>query len=117
MKLGLLTDIHEHVANLRAALGRFEDLEVNRVVVIGDVFELGDRLEETCQLLHAASAIGVWGNHDFGLCHEPTIRIQESFSAAALAFMGSLRPTLDVQGCHFSHVEPWLDPTDVADLW
>ena len=20
-------------------------------------------------------------------------------------------------GCHFSHLEPWLDPDDLADLW
>ena len=117
MKLGLLTDIHEHVDNLRAALGRFEEWNVDQVVVIGDVFKLGDRLEETCRRLQAVSVIGVWGNHDFGLCHEPAARIQETFPASVLAFMGSLRPTLDVQGCHFSHVEPWLDPTDVADLW
>jgi hypothetical protein len=34
-----------------------------------------------------------------------------------LDFMVSLRPRLEVGGCHFTHVEPWLDPEDVADLW
>lgn len=28
-----------------------------------------------------------------------------------------LRPRLDVGGCHFKHIEPWLDPEDLADLW
>ena len=32
-------------------------------------------------------------------------------------FMGTLRPRLELGGCHFMHVEPWLNPEDVADLW
>ena len=68
MKLGLLTDIHEHVAPLAAALNRFRQQRVDQVVVLGDLFELGTALEETCRLLDEARAIGVWGNHDFGLC-------------------------------------------------
>ena len=50
MKLGLLTDIHEHVENLRTALDRFRVEQVNQIVVIGDVFEMGHRIEETCRL-------------------------------------------------------------------
>jgi hypothetical protein len=34
-----------------------------------------------------------------------------------LDYLGSLRPRLDLDGCHFTHVEPWLDPTNIADLW
>lgn len=64
MKLGVLTDIHEHVENLRTALERFRVEQVDRIVVIGDVFEMGHRIKETCQLLSDAKAIGVWGNHD-----------------------------------------------------
>ena len=30
---------------------------------------------------------------------------------------GKLRPRLELVGCHFMHVEPWLNPEDVADLW
>jgi hypothetical protein len=31
--------------------------------------------------------------------------------------MGSLQPRLEIDGCLFSHVEPWLDPHKVEDLW
>lgn len=31
--------------------------------------------------------------------------------------MTSLRPRLDIQGCHCTHVEPWLNPEELADLW
>ncbi len=71
MKLGLLTDIHEHVGNLRSALQSFQQQHVDLIVVIGDVFELGKHLDEACHLLADAGAIGVWGNHDYGLCVRP----------------------------------------------
>lgn len=117
MRLGLLTDIHEHVENLRAALTRFNDEQVDQIVVIGDLFETGVRIEETCRLLAEAGAIGVWGNHDFGLCFEPSQEICARYPAAAIAFMTSLKPRLEVEGCLFTHVEPWLNPESVSDLW
>jgi hypothetical protein len=31
--------------------------------------------------------------------------------------MGRLRPRLEIEGCLFTHVEPWLDPEKFEDLW
>ena len=117
MKLGLITDIHEQVELLRSALHRFDKERVDQVVVIGDVFEMGERIEETCRLLAEANGIGVWGNHDYGLCVDPDDEIREKYPASVIDYMTSLRPRLDVAGCHFTHVEPWLNTEDVADLW
>jgi predicted phosphodiesterase len=117
MKLGLLTDIHEHVEFLAGALRRFERECVERIVVIGDVFEMGRRIDETCHLLAAAGAIGVWGNHDFGLCSNPDGETWARYPRGVLDYMTTLRPRLEIAGCHFTHVEPWLDPENVLDLW
>lgn len=117
MKLGLITDIHEEVEHLRTALDCFRRSQVEQIVVIGDVFEMGGRIEETCRLLAEAKAIGVWGNHDFGLCFEPDDHVWARYPSVVIDYMTSLRPRLDVGGCHFTHVEPWLNPVDVADLW
>lgn len=117
MKLGLITDIHEDVEKLRTELGHFRDAQVDQVVVIGDVFETGQRIEETCRLLAEARAIGVWGNHDFGLCFDPHPDVCNKYPASVIDFMGSLRPRLEIDGCLFTHVEPWLDPESLADLW
>ncbi len=68
MKLGLLADIHEHVEHLKTALHNFQNLGVDQIVVIGDVFDSGKQIRETCRLLADAGAVGVWGNHDYGLC-------------------------------------------------
>ena len=61
MKLGLITDIHEHVEHLRTALDRFHSEGVDQVVLIGDVLEMGKRMEETCRLLmHRCWRPGRW---------------------------------------------------------
>ena len=117
MRLGLIADIHEQVEFLRAALDRFRQEQVDRVVVLGDVFETGERIEETCRLLAEAQAVGVWGNHDFGLCDNPSDKIRAKYPAAVVEYMTTLRPRLELAGCYFAHVEPWLDPEDIHDLW
>lgn len=117
MKLGLITDIHEHVEFLARALARFEREQVDRIVVIGDIFETGQRIAETCRLLAAANVVGVWGNHDFGLCSNPDAATWAKYPRCVVEYMTSLRPRLDVAGCHFTHVEPWLNPENVLDLW
>lgn len=117
MKLGLLTDIHEHVDYLRYALDQFRKLHVEKVIVIGDIFEMGGRIEETCRLLTEAKAVGVWGNHDFGLSGDLDDETRAKYPATVIDLMTSLRPRLVIDDCHFMHVEAWLDPEDIADLW
>lgn len=117
MKLGLLADIHEYNDDLRMALDVFRQQRVDQVVVLGDVLELGDRIGETCRLLSDVGAIGVWGNHEFGLCYNPEEAVRRKYPEPVLDFLTSFRATLEIEGCLFTHVEPWLDPYDIADLW
>jgi predicted phosphodiesterase len=117
MKIGLIADIHEHVEHLRTALDLFYRENVDQIIVLGDVFEMAERIEETCQLLAEVKAIGVWGNHDFGLCVNPDDGIRARYPASVLDYLATLRPQLDIDDCHFTHVEPWLNPNNLADLW
>ena len=117
MKLGLLADIHEHTRQLQKAIAVLQQHGAERFVVLGDVFELGKRMEETVSLLQQVQAVGVWGNHDIGLCFDPDDKVCQRYSAAVLAFMGSLQPRLEIDGCLFTHVEPWLDPHKIEHLW
>jgi hypothetical protein len=105
VKLGLITDIHEDAPRLRLALNRFHREAVDQVVMIGDVVSMGQSLEETCRLLAEADAVGVWGNHDFELCDEPSPETCERWGSAIVDYMTSLKPRLDVAGCHFTHIE------------
>lgn len=78
---------------------------------------MGEQIDQACHLLAEANAIGVRGNHDYGLSFEPDDGTREKYPSVVIDYMTSLRPRLEVCGCHFSHVEPWLNPNDVADLW
>lgn len=117
MRLGLLADIHEHVDFLRICLGWLRSQRVDEIVVLGDVFQMGERIAETCQLLSEAGAIGVWGNHDFALAYQPALNLHEKYPRAVLDFFATLQPRLVIDDCLFTHVEPWLNPEVLADLW
>jgi hypothetical protein len=117
MRIGILADIHEEVRWLGLALERFRQERVDQVVVLGDVFCTGRDILPTVELLRLAHPVGVWGNHDFGLCFDPAPLVQERYAGPVLDFVATLRPRLEIDGCLFSHVEPWLDPTDLAQLW
>jgi len=117
MRLGLLADIQEHNDDQRRALGALQAGHVDQVVLLGDLFELGERIEETCQLLKEVGAVGVWGNHDYGLCCDPDERLRGKYPMSVFDFMARLRPRREIDGCHFTHVEPWLNPEDITDLW
>jgi hypothetical protein len=117
MKLGLLADIHEHTRRLQKAIALLQQHGAERFVVLGDVFDTGKRIEQTVRLLQQVGAVGVWGNHDVGLCLDPDEKVCRRYSTAVVTFMGGLQPRLEIDGCLFTHVEPWLDPHLVEDLW
>ena len=118
MRIGILADIHEQIDELRRALAVLKQHGADRLVVLGDVCEMGHRLEATVDLLMSAGAVGVWGNHDFGLCGgNPTAEDRQRHGERTMAFLDRLRPRLEIEGCLFTHVEPWLDPEKIENLW
>jgi hypothetical protein len=117
MLIGLLADIHEAIEPLREALARFQTHGVEKIVHLGDVCGMHYRLAETCQILAEANVEGVWGNHDLGLCRNIDDEVRRSFSPDILTYMSRLQPHLVVEDCLISHVEPWLNPQDIFDLW
>src|SRR5437879_5298486 len=95
MKLGLITDIHEHVEHLRRALAEFDRRGVERILCIGDVVETGQQLHETVALLAERGIAGVWGNHDFGLCSHPSALVstrRAKFAGPVLDYLATYQP-------------------------
>jgi predicted phosphodiesterase len=117
MRLGLLADIHEDVAMLEAALSALHREGADQLAVPGDVFEHGRRIGETAAILAASGAVGVWGNHDVGLCHEVDDWIRARFDPPVLDYFATLRPSLTIGDCHVSHVQPRLDPRVPTDFY
>jgi hypothetical protein len=105
---------------LRGALTALRQRRIDQVVTLGDAFDSCQRDEpgvEVASLLHEARAIGVWGNHDAGLSHEVSVEVRDLADRGLLEFAARLQPHLTLEGCRFSHIEPWRDPSRVEDLW
>lgn len=120
MRIGIVTDIHDDVSRLKAALAMLRRENVDAVVSLGDTTDFHgpyNRAWEVATLLRDAGAVGVWGNHDFGLCRDVPLDQLDNPDPDALAYMATWQPTFALAGCHFSHVEPWLDANDPAALW
>lgn len=120
MLIGLITDVHNQTRELSAALALFRERSVDQVVTIGDTcdaFSNGAGADEVVAMLADCGAVGVWGNHDFTLCHDVNTTVREYYSRDVLAVMARMVPRLSIGSCHFSHMESSVDPYDVAQLW
>lgn len=71
-------------------MARFQHERVEQVVVIGDIFEMEERIEETYRLLSEAGSVGVWGNHDYGLACEPSELLRAKYGEAVIGLDGHL---------------------------
>jgi hypothetical protein len=120
VRIGLVTDVHSHAEELARALEIFRKRGVDRVVTIGDTIDAYTRSggsAEVAELLTAAGAIGVWGNHDFGLRGEVEPDMRARFTAPVFDLLNRMQPRLVVEDCHFSHKEASVDPFDIEQLW
>jgi predicted phosphodiesterase len=112
MRIGILADIHEDVEALRQAIGLLRTERVDQVVVLCDLFFGGQRVAETADLLIEAGAVGVWGNHDLGLCHEPEPQFMARYPCRVFDFLKTLGSRLELEDCLFTHGLPQWDATD-----
>lgn len=120
MRLGLVTDIHNHAAELAQALALFRERGVDQIVTIGDTcdaFAINEGVVEVTQMLEACNAVGVWGNHDFTFCRDVPERVRDRHPATVFEFTARMQPRLVIGDCHFSHRESSADPHDVMQLW
>jgi hypothetical protein len=120
VRIGLLADIHDDGGRLSSALGQFSLQRTDQVLVLGDTLTCPidpEKANVVVELLRNAQAIGVWGNHDFGFCVNVCQELRRQVSPSVLAFMATMRPHYEAGDCFFSHVDPWLDPWDVRQLW
>lgn len=120
MRIGIVTDVHDEIALLAAALAELRAERVDAIVTLGDntdLFGKWNRATQVADLLREVGAVGVWGNHDFGLCRHTTEQTRFDHLRRTLDYFATLKPRLELGGCHFSHIEPFLDPEVAGDLW
>lgn len=114
MKIGILADIHAHLDNLQAALAGLQAAGIDRIVVLGDLIESPRHAAETISLLKAQYAVGVWGNHELGLCVEPRPEVCALYPAWVVDYFSTLAARFELGELLFSHSLPSQDAADPA---
>jgi predicted phosphodiesterase len=64
MRIGLISDVHANLEGLTSVLRELERLAVERIICLGDVVGYHANPNECVQLLAAADALTIAGNHD-----------------------------------------------------
>jgi predicted phosphodiesterase len=112
MRIGVLADIHGHVENLRKAIERLTREQVDRFVVLGDVICDSRNAIETVAILKDCGAVGVWGNHELGLCVDPNDAIRATYTEPVMEFFSTLTSRLELDDLLLSHTLPNQDASD-----
>ncbi len=112
MKFGILADIHGHVEHLRKAITCLSREQVDQFIVLGDLIFDRSHATETVGLLKDCGAVGVWGNHELGLCVDPDDEIRSMYTAPVLEYFSALSAQLEFADLLFSHTLPSEDARD-----
>jgi predicted phosphodiesterase len=117
MRTGILADIHGDVENLSKAIERLREESVDVFVVLGDVIYDKRNASETVALLKDCGAIGVWGNHELGLCVEPSDELRRLYPGPVMEFFSTLDAHLEHGDVLYSHSLPDQDARDPTSYY
>jgi putative phosphoesterase len=68
--VAVITDIHANLAALRAALGRIDQLGIQRVYCGGDLVGYGPHPNEVCALVEERAIPTIYGNYDYAIARD-----------------------------------------------
>src|SRR6476646_6632404 len=68
--VAIITDIHANLPALQAALGRIEELGIERVVCGGDLVGYGPHPNEVCALIAQREIPTIYGNYDYAIARD-----------------------------------------------
>ncbi len=68
--VAVITDIHANLPALRAALGRIEELGIERIYCGGDLVGYGPRPNEVCALIRERQIPTIYGNYDYAIARD-----------------------------------------------
>jgi putative phosphoesterase len=110
MRIGVVSDVHGHVANLEAVLRRF-DTEADVVWCAGDIVHEYRFHTQAVRLLRKAGATAIQGNHDMVLLSPAGVQARGGADAEELAWLGSLpyqhEVVEDGRRIRMVHGSPW----------
>ncbi len=64
MKIGIFSDVHGHLEELKKTLALLKSLEVDEMICAGDLVDKGTQSDEVVALMQESAIPCVQGNHD-----------------------------------------------------
>lgn len=68
MKYALISDIHANASALQMVINLCRDLQIDRMINLGDTVGYGSRPNECCEMLAQHDITSIAGNHDLAAC-------------------------------------------------
>lgn len=112
MKIGVFSDVHGHLDELKKTLALFERLEVDALVCGGDLVDKGRYSDDVIDLMRERAIPCVQGNHDLKAMfmwlpdHEP---LRDS----SMVYLNTLPPKIECawagKSVYITHSNPWED--------
>jgi putative phosphoesterase len=112
MEIGVFSDVHGHLDELKFTLKLFDKLKVDKLVCCGDLVDKGDYSNEVVTMMHELDIPCVQGNHDkkaqfTWLTHD------DGYDDQTIQYLTTLPTSLTYQwedkAIHVCHANPWLD--------
>jgi putative phosphoesterase len=69
-RVAVITDIHANLPALEAALGRIDELGIDRVYCGGDLVGYGPHPDEVCALIEQRQIPTIYGNYDYAIARD-----------------------------------------------
>ncbi|MEX0685568.1 MAG: metallophosphoesterase family protein [Balneolales bacterium] len=123
MKLGIISDIHANLPALKVCLKKLDELNVEKIICLGDMVGYGPYPNECCDIIRDRNIPTVLGNHDGAITGAVPLRTFREPNHSLLkwthkiitpenkAFLNSLNLTLtDGENWLATHSSP-IDPT------
>jgi putative phosphoesterase len=68
--VAIITDIHANLPALQAALGRIDELGIERIYCGGDLVGYGPHPNEVCTLIQERGIATIYGNYDYAIARD-----------------------------------------------
>lgn len=114
MKLGLISDIHNHVPALQAAVDLLEAQAVDQILCLGDMVQEGGSGAAVLQLIQQTDVWAVFGNHEQEMLnyqHTLPLHHPHCLNEKHLAYLTELpfsrHLTIGDQSVYMTHASPW----------
>lgn len=118
MRIAVLSDIHSNMDGLGAVLADIDDLQVDKIICLGDNIGYGPEPEQVMQTLAEKDIVSTLGNHELAILDQtyatsfnPKARKALQINKALLSIpsmtrISRLAPFMIYRGCRFVHGLP-----------